>query len=141
MSLNYSIGTATQYDNLPLLPAIGTLNGGIRLNSNISMAVGSKLEFDGLKFIEASYASAVRIVVDSRDSQSPRFGALIDVNTPNMVATANSTIATQVGFATTSFVAREIGGHTVTANLGAFFARGSDCTLLSRAISRQFRVK
>jgi hypothetical protein len=103
MSINFSIGTATQYDNLPLPPAIGTTSGGIRLNSNISMAVGAKVEFDGLKFNELTHTVRRRIVT-SINGADPRVAMSIEsglsilsthVSGGGSLVTNNPTISTQ----------------------------------------------
>jgi len=143
MSLNYSIGTATQYDNLPLLPAIGTINGGVRLNSNISMAVGAMLEFDGLKFNELTYAATGRVLTDSLDAVAPRMYAgcfrYVNVATSAGIAERINCTATPVLITTETYTS-----HIITAtgisNLGTVFQRGS-ASDRGRCFSRQFRVK
>ena len=137
----YSAGTSDQYDALPLMPLIGTLNGAIRLNSNISMAVGAKVEFDGLKFNELTYATTGRYLIDSLNAVVPRSLTYVPVNT-QLIQDAGiggtTTVPSQIS--ATSSSPHVITKHTTTANLGVMFMRGNTTDLL-RAISRSVRVK
>jgi hypothetical protein len=145
-SVNYSIGTADKYDALPLLPAIGTMNGGIRLNSDISMAVGAKVEFDGLKFNESVWSDSAstpgRLLVDSLDAISPRFSTFFNLVSSTLMVSVGSSVGWTPNpfYASTVYQQLDVVSSNAVGNLGTFLVRGTNVAF-ARAISRQFRVR
>ena len=134
---NYSIGTATQYDSLPLLPAIGTLNGGIQLNNNISMDVGARVEFDGLKFGELVHPTLPRVLTHG-DTSEPYFYSRIEAGESVITGWNNITISSP-SFSSNLYKPLNV-SCTATAILGRILVNHTKI-YFARAISRQFRVK
>lgn len=136
----YFVGTQPYFEALPIPPEIGTMNGGIRLNSNIAMAVGASVVFEGLRFNEVSY-TALRNITDSNDSASPRW-VVFSNTTETTLNTGGASIVQDrpVPCSTTAFTPST--WITVgLGNLGAFFMRGVAGPNYARCRSRSITVK
>jgi hypothetical protein len=143
-SVNYSIGTEQQYDALPLLPAIGTLSGGIRLGNNVRIGAGGTAEFDGLRFNEP-VLNASRFITDSLNFAAPRLCTIIFTNATIISdATSVDPNARQVTIVPNTIPVANYSKVDMTidqtADLGTIFMRGNNLTP-SRAFSKSFRFK
>jgi len=131
---NYSIGTATQYANLPLLPALWTVSGGIRLDNNISLTTGARVEFDGLKYDEAVYPTTRELLNGTPDMVSVRLlGNASVITSGGNVTVSPNTVSTN------SYTSYVVTGVSV-GNVSRIFNNLSSAAM-SRCISKQFRIK
>lgn len=113
MAKYYSVGTETQYDALPLMPLIGTMNGGIRLNTPIQTLNGWSVTFSGLKFAEDIYATARRRLAEATD---PRISCYIETNATSISANGPGSTGASVGVDDTSKSTTIFKSHKITVN-------------------------
>lgn len=136
----YSIGTAAQYDALPLPPIADFTNGGWKLNTNFAMEIGDKVVYSGLKFTEdtnatsrfLTYSNATTDDVNAWVSSVYQNETAVGSTASNTTTTAPTNIPlTYTGYTTTGTAAK---------NLGRFFNYWTN-NLFGRVLTKRFDVK